>query len=190
MFRKAWGEHNVYNLLSSSLAAHLAGISWRVIASHIKKLPSVEFRQEIIFKNKELMVINDTTATSPEGGIAALKRFGSANTILIAGGTDRVLNHKAWARAVKNTISPENLILLAGSATKNMVKLLGNWGRKSTQVDTLKDIVTAAFALAKKYRHATILFSPAAKSFEKFKNEYDRGNQFNKLVREKLKLNR
>ena len=33
------------------------------------------------------------------------------------------------------------------------------------------------------YPQSVILFSPASKSFEKFKNEYDRGEQFNNLIK-------
>jgi hypothetical protein len=34
---------------------------------------------------------------------------------------------------------------------------------------------------------STILFSPASASFEKFKNEFDRGKKFNKIIKAMLK---
>jgi UDP-N-acetylmuramoylalanine-D-glutamate ligase len=33
-----------------------------------------------------------------------------------------------------------------------------------------------------------ILFSPASASFEKFKNEFDRGKKFNRIIKAMLKL--
>ena len=43
--------------------------------------------------------------------------------------------------------------------------------------------VAGAFKIAGKMKKSTILFSPASKSFEKFKNEYDRGNKFNLIIK-------
>ncbi|MBI2676903.1 MAG: UDP-N-acetylmuramoyl-L-alanine--D-glutamate ligase [Candidatus Yanofskybacteria bacterium] len=180
-FVKNWGGHNLYNLLASSLSAHLSGVSWREIENKIADLPQVPFRQEIIFQSPKLKIINDTTATSPDGAIAALERFGSANTILITGGTDRQLEYQAWSKVVKKKIKSKNLIFLSGSATDKMLKAKG-LRTKATIFDTLKECFEAALEKAGKYSQSVILFSPAAKSFEKFKNEYDRGEQFNNLV--------
>jgi UDP-N-acetylmuramoylalanine-D-glutamate ligase len=33
-----------------------------------------------------------------------------------------------------------------------------------------------------------VLFSPASASFEKFKNEFDRGKKFNRIIKAMLKL--
>ena len=44
----------------------------------------------------------------------------------------------------------------------------------------------AAMERAGVYERATIVFSPGAKSFEKFDNEFDRGRAFNKVVEERL----
>ncbi|MBI2058115.1 MAG: UDP-N-acetylmuramoyl-L-alanine--D-glutamate ligase [Candidatus Yanofskybacteria bacterium] len=177
-FVKNWGGHNLYNLLASSLSAHLSGVSWREIENKIADLPQVPFRQEIIFQSPKLKIINDTTATSPDGSIAALERFGSANTVLITGGTDRQLEYYAWAKVVKKKVKSKNLIFLSGSATEKMLKLV----KSSVVSDTLADCIKLALEKAGKYSQCVILFSPAAKSFEKFKNEYDRGEQFNSLV--------
>ena len=73
-----WG---VLWLLAAALAARLAGANWKEIAARIKTLPGVEFRQQVVFQNKRLTIVNDTTATSGEGGIAAVTRFASPSTI-------------------------------------------------------------------------------------------------------------
>jgi UDP-N-acetylmuramoylalanine--D-glutamate ligase len=99
-FEEKWGSHNIYNMLMSALASHMEGISWKEIEKKIKNLPSIKFRQETIIKKKNLEVINDTTATSPEGGIASVKRFGGFECVLIAGGTDGNLDYDMWGREV------------------------------------------------------------------------------------------
>lgn len=179
------GEHNLMNLLSSSLAANLFGISWRDIFKRIKTLPEVSFRQEEVFDNGKIRVINDTTATSPEGGIAAIKRFGNEACILITGGTDRDLDYKEWAKEAGKKIKKENLVFLEGSATKKMTAALKL--KKFDVKNNLEDCFGVALEKARQYKKCVILFSPASKSFEKFKNEYDRGEKFNLIVKKEIR---
>ena len=98
------GDHNIQNLITASLAANLAGVDWKTIKKAIKTLPQIKFRQEIILKDKNLTVVNDTTATSPDATIAALNRFThqGLTLILITGGTSKNLEFDDWAKSVKN----------------------------------------------------------------------------------------
>lgn len=197
-FKEKWGSHNVGNLLAGSLAAHLAGVDWADIEKRLGSLPQIPFRQETIFESKRLKIINDTCATSPDGGIAAIERFavpsealakeGWAEVILITGGTDRQLDYRVWARTVSKEIKPENIIMLSGSATGKMLSSLGKpYVLRVSVLDTLKECIEKALVLAKKHPNSVILFSPASKSFEKFKNEYDRGEKFNRIVNQLMR---
>ncbi|HEY4524110.1 MAG TPA: UDP-N-acetylmuramoyl-L-alanine--D-glutamate ligase [Candidatus Paceibacterota bacterium] len=183
------GEHSVQNLLSAMLVAHLAGLSWTKIRPKISSLPDVSFREEIVTNRKNLLVVNDSAATSPDATIAAVKRFGTPHTFLISGGTDKKLEFKEFATAIKKYIKPANLFLLNGSATQKLVQSLkkihyaGEFKIYEDLEGILKDIKTAVAA----YRKAVVLFSPGAASFEKFKNEFDRGMRFNLLVSKILK---
>lgn len=182
-FIKERGEHNVQNLLAGALAAVLAGCAWEKIASQIKSLPHLSFRQEVVFVNERLKIINDTTATSPEGGVVAMERFGGEDCFLITGGTDRQLDFARWADTLLNHLPVQNVIFLQGSATQKMLIQLGGRVKPGQVKETLPECLAEAWRLARGKAKAVILFSPAAKSFEKFKNEYDRGNKFNKLVK-------
>jgi UDP-N-acetylmuramoylalanine--D-glutamate ligase len=187
-FVEFWGKHNLANLLSSVLAVHLAGEKWSEIQKKIKNLPQVKYRQELVAKRGKTQVINDTSATSPEGGMAAIERFGSKNCILISGGTDAGLEYQDWAKTILKYLPLENIILLGGSATKKMLAELSKITdiSKISVKETLEECVKLAFDKAKKIKDkSTILFSPAAKSFEKFKNEFDRGEKFNKIIKQK-----
>ena len=181
-FEEQWGGHNLENLMASALAAHLYGLSWKAIQEAIPSLLPVPFRQEIIFQNARLTIINDTTATSPEGTVAAVKRFGGPATILISGGTDALMDYATWAEAISVTIAAKHLILLSGSATEKMLSSLA-WSTSTVVVDTLADALAQAYELSQRLASAIILFSPGAKSFEKFNNEFHRGEQFNDLVK-------
>jgi len=178
------GEHNVENLLASLLASHLLGMDWAVLAKKIGTLPDILYREEVIMKKKNLMVVNDSAGTSPDAVIAAIKRFvPQGNTILITGGTDKNLDFGDLAGVMKKYLKPENAYFLNGSATKKLVttlKRVGYFGKKPPQVyEDLTEILAFVKAAINPKRGTTVVFSPGAASFEKFKNEFDRGEKFN-----------
>lgn len=186
-FISEWGKHNLKNLFAAAMTAKSAGCSVEIIKNQVPSLSQIRFRQEKIFENENIAVYNDTTATSPEASMAAINRFSSAKTIFIAGGTDRDLDFSKWADFVKSKISSEDLILLSGSATEKMKKAL-DWSNMK-EFDTLEECFQKALSLVDNKRKVNIVFSPGAKSFEKFKNEFDRGEQFNLLIKKYLNKN-
>jgi len=181
-FAAQWGEHNLMNLLAAASAARAAGVPWARIQERITTLPQVSYRQEVVHRSRSLTVVNDTTATSPDGAIAALRRWGGPNCILICGGTDRELDFRAWAKELPEHVTKNNTVFLAGSATQKMKTALGPAARGIRTYDTLEDAWYAAHKRAGQFVSAVVLFSPGAKSFELFANEFDRGQQFNALV--------
>jgi UDP-N-acetylmuramoylalanine--D-glutamate ligase len=187
-FLKYWGEHNLENLITAILAVKLFGLTFAQIKKQIISLPQIKFRQETIFENKKLLVINDSSATSPDATIAALKRFKqrkNSNLVLITGGTDKDLEYHELAKKIKKTIFPKNLVILNGSASKKLVKALNKikYSNKYFVFESLDECFYYSLHQRKQKKKNIILFSPAATSFEKFKNEFDRAEQFNKLVK-------
>lgn len=187
---KNLSQHQKSNLLFSLLAARLCGRKWSDLTRRISSLPKIPFRQEVIIKKRDFLVINDTSATSPQGTLAAIERFRrySPHLALIVGGTDKNLSFTDLVFGIRKTIRPENLFLINGSATKKIIKELESLGyfKKDPQVfENLTDLVRR-LALRKR-EFEVILFSPACASFEKFKNEYDRGRQFTNLAKRFLK---
>ena len=183
-FTKAHGEHNLENLLAAMLAVKLFDPSVNISERDILHLPSPRMREEVIVNSKKLIVVNDSCATSPDGTIAALKRFSKlGNIVLIAGGTDKSLVFDSLAKEIKKYIAPPNLVLLSGSATEKIINELTKLRMTANVHDTLSACVSEAFALASTQKGKTVmLFSPSAASFEKFLHEFDRGEQFNKLI--------
>jgi UDP-N-acetylmuramoylalanine--D-glutamate ligase len=181
------GRHNLENLLAGALAARQAGVAWAEIQDGIETLPEIAFRQEVIFQNHRLQVVNDNAATSPDGCMAAIERFGGGNCILITGGTDRELDYAAWSVSVKKRIPLEHLVFLEGSATDKMLHELKDYVHAPNSLKSLDECFDAALRQTKGLAPAVILFSPGAKSFEKFDNEFARGRAFNRIVERGLK---
>jgi UDP-N-acetylmuramoylalanine--D-glutamate ligase len=194
-FKEIYGEHNFYNLLFAILAVYLYLKSKNIknpqnkikkLKNFILNLKTPEFRQEIVYKDKNLMIVNDSAATSPDATINAIERCKKyKNLILITGGTDKNLDFKDLAKKIKKEIKPRNLILLNGSATKKLIEELRKIKYPLIEENIFEDLreaVKRAF-----YHEGLILFSPASASFEKFKNEFDRGKKFNKIIKSMLK---
>jgi UDP-N-acetylmuramoylalanine--D-glutamate ligase len=197
-FAEKMGEHNMQNLLATVLAVTLfehnitpstpfgtaQGGQLRINKKMIDSLPQVPFRQEIIFSARGLMVVNDSAGTSPDAVIAAIRRFSNSEVkplskiILITGGTDKDLQFSDLAKEIKKSVPMKNLILLNGSATQKLIKELDSLGSSTPKsYETLDECVNMAFA-ALPNKKGIIVFSPGAASFEKFKNEFDRGEKF------------
>lgn len=181
-FIKHWGKHNLQNFEVASLVAEIFGISKEEIEKQISNLPQIKFRQEKVFDNGKLQIFNDTTATSPEALTASMQRFlpSEEKIVFISGGTDRELDFKEWGMVAKKLIKNDNLILLSGSATEKIKKELG-WNNFN-EFNNLEECFEKALELVENKNKSKIIFSPGAKSFEKFKNEFDRGDKFNYLV--------
>ncbi len=171
------GVHNRYNAAIALSTARAIGIEDKISRQAIENFKGVPGRLELITRKNNIRIYNDTTATTPEATIAALSALGVDNTILIMGGADKGLDMSALLSMLSNV---KHIVLLEGTGTECLHKELPD----ARVCNSLHEAVQDAFA------HATsgdsILFSPAFASFGMFKNEFDRGDQFVKLIQGKL----
>jgi len=181
-FPKNWkikliGEHNRDNLALGIRVLEVLGLKKSFIKKAVEEYQGVPGRLEFIKKINNISYYNDTNASSPEATIAALKAFDKENIILIAGGSDKNLDFKKMAKEIKDRVKA--LILIEGKGTDKMIKYLKDYPFEL--VDNMKEAVKKARSFSQK--GDIILLSPGTASFGVFKNEYDRGDQFNKYVR-------
>lgn len=178
------GLHNRYNASLARRVARLFDISDADIRETIEHFNGVPGRLELIRELNGLKFYNDTTATTPDATLAALRAFGPMkNVVLIMGGADKnldmghlFLDIPAYAKAV---------VTIPGSGTdriKTEIEKLKHEDVKVEEATSLEDAVSKAIAHA--HRGNTIVLSPGFASFGLFKNEFDRGDQFNKIVAE------
>lgn len=171
---KVIGAHNVFNAACARRAAQALGISEESIRASLESFTGVPGRLEHLGDVNGVSVYNDATATTPEATLAALEALLPRPTILIMGGADKGLNTKQLLEHIG--LHAKRVILLEGSGTERMRQFLPDAAVHST----LDSAVSEAF-------HASqpgdvILFSPAFASFGMFVNEYDRNDQFVKLI--------
>lgn len=171
------GEHNLANVLCASLAAHFAGVLDEDIVKTLKTFAGLPGRQQIVGEVEGIVYVNDTTATSPEGTIAALKRFGNGgNIILLAGGSTKGFTFEEMGEVIQKEC--KYVVLFEGTATNDVEQAIGSV--PNLRVDSMEKALAAAKSIAT--LGDIILLSPGTASFGVFKNEFDRGEQFEKLV--------
>jgi UDP-N-acetylmuramoylalanine--D-glutamate ligase len=171
---KVPGVHSRYNAALALAAARAFGVEDAVSRRALESFAGVPGRLELVREINGVKIYNDTTATTPEATLAALRAVGTEQTILIMGGADKNLDMNALLAEAQKV---KRLILLAGTGTSKVLEWLPN----ASVYDNLKDAVEEAFHSS--FAGDTILFSPAFASFGMFKNEYDRGDQFDAIVR-------
>src|SRR3989344_4674996 len=105
------------------------------------------------------------------------------NIILILGGADKGIDMSELITEIPKHCKA--VILLPGTGTdviNSKIKIQkSKFKFKIMEVSSLKEAVEEAMKNAKK--GDVLLFSPAFASFGMFKNEFDRGQQFDKLVK-------
>lgn len=177
---KLMGEHNALNVLAAGLTARLAGANWQAIKRSAASFKGLENRLETIRVWHGITFINDTTATTPDATIAALKalkpKFKKIH--LLAGGADKVLEFDGLAKGLK--LSNVSASVFEGTAFEKIAKALKKRGVPFFKADSMQ----AAFEYHLKSASAgdAVVLSPGCASFGMFKNEFDRGEQFKKLA--------
>ncbi len=173
------GDHQQANLLAATAAARAAGLPTAAIRRAVSGWRGVPYRQEKIRVWRGHDFINDTTATSPEGSLAAFRVW--PNGVFIIGGTDKQLDFRAMADWIATHRLP--VVFLPGDATNKLRKLLQL--KKYRQPDPVAASMSAAVrtALRRAQPGQPIILSPGAASFGLFKHEFDRGDQFCRIVK-------
>lgn len=182
------GQHFIENAKAAAVTCLTIGISKSGIRSALGTFQGLPDRQEIVRVIHGVTYVNDTTATTPDATIAALRRFSlkhkntetQKHIVLICGGADKNLNFRPLIPWIRKTCKA--VVLLPGTATEKMKKLLPVTSHQLpvTQADSMRDAVRQARAQAE--RGDIVLLSPAAASFGLFQHEFDRGEKFRKYV--------
>ncbi len=175
------GKHNEGNLACAIKVADVFNIPKSKIQNIVKNFKGVEGRLQYVKTFNGIKIYNDNNATTVEATIAGLEALSSVkkNIILICGGKDKGTDTTILARKINSYC--KNLILLNNENTTGTHALLNQKIKiEITKVNNIKDAVSEALSKAKK--GDIILFSPAFASFGMFINEYDRNDQFMKII--------
>ena len=147
----------------------------------INKFKGLKYRQQIILKKKNLIVINDSKSTSFASSIGLLKN--NQNIYWIIGGIhkkgDKLNLPKKYFKKIKAFVFGKDK------------KFFNNELKGKIVYENFTNLELAFKKIIKLIKkdsspERTILFSPSAASFDSFKNFEERGLYFNKLSKKYL----
>ena len=148
------------------------------IVETINKFKGLEYRQEIVYRDDKVTVINDSKATSFASSINILR---SLKTVLWLVGGESKLGDKF---TLKNSECKNIKAYIFGKKKNFFIKQFRNKLSHYYSFNDLKSAVKHALNdLSKNNLKKTILFSPSAASFDNFKNFEERGAYFNYLIK-------
>ena len=174
-------ENNMENLAFVVEISKQLKLKKNLLIKSISNFKGLKYRQQIIYKKKNLMIINDSKSTSFSSSLGILKK--NSKIFWLLGGIykkgDKFILSKKYFKNINAFIYGKNKRFFIN-------KLKGK-----IKCDDFKDINGAlkkVFSIIKKHKsiNKTILFSPCAASFDNFKNFEERGFYFNKLVKKYL----
>ena len=142
----------------------------------LNKFTGLKYRQETIFRSHDLTIINDSKATSFSSSVSILKSMSNVSWIVggLAKKGDKFLLPKRSCKSFK--------VYIFGKNKNFFIKELKNKIKYESFIN-LKSLIKKVFSdIRNNKNHQTILFSPAAASFDSFKNFEERGKYFNNLI--------
>lgn len=170
------GLHNLYNAMAASAAALALGVEPEVVREAVRKFRGLPHRLEFVREVRGVRYYDDSKATTPEATVAALRTF-EENVVLIAGGYDKGLPLGKLADEVS---SRAKLVLLLGETGLKLAELVR--GPRVEICSSLEEALKEASSSA--VPGDVVLLSPAAASYDTFRNYEERGDKFKELVME------
>ena len=173
------GDHNLRNIMIVLTIAKLLDLDMNTVVDTINNFKGLEHRLEYVGVYNDIIYYNDSIATIPSATINALKSLKKVDT-LIFGGMDRGIDYTDLVNYlneghVRNLICmPTTGYMIADELTNKDINIY--------KIEMLADAVKKAKEVTNK--NSICLLSPAAASYEYFKNFIEKGNTFKKLVKE------
>ena len=172
---------NLENLSFVLQISETLNLNNKTLIKTLNRFKGLKYRQQIIYENKNLTIINDSKSTSFASSENLLKNLKDVYWILggIPKKSDQLNLSKKHCKNFKTFIFGNNykqfIINIKNKITVKHLKYL-------------KDVLNEIFLdlKNKKSKKNVILFSPAGASFDSFKNFEDRGKYFNQLIKKFL----
>ena len=179
--RKLPGEHNLTNILAAGLVAYVKAVDPEIIREATQTFEGLPHRLEYIGERNGAHYYNDSISTIPESTIEALKTFTDVHTLLL-GGFDRGVDYSLLVRYLQDY--PVKKVLFIGKAGKRIAKELDILKDSGNDLifDDFESTVKAAISLTP--AGAICLLSPAAASYDMFRNFEHRGEKFRQMILE------
>jgi UDP-N-acetylmuramoylalanine--D-glutamate ligase len=175
------GEHNALNLCAALTALEAAGVTPPAdLPGALAGFEGLGHRLQTIAERDGVTWVDDSISTTPESALAALASFPGRPLVLLGGGQDRGQDYGELGRELARLGANVVGIPSTGPRLLEAAARAGLPAHLSHAAGDLAEAVELARACAQP--GTVVLLSPAAPSYDNFKNFEERGEHFAALV--------
>lgn len=177
------GEHNMINICSVLGICDIMQIDTKIVQSVLTIFKWLPHRMENIWIYWGIVWIDDAISTTPESTIQAIKTFGKDIDTIFLGWTDRGYVFDELAKTII-AHKIRNVVVFPDSGAKivQSIKKYDAGEIKIFKTDDMKAAVKFAYEYTKD--HKICLLSTASPSYSLWKNFEEKGNMFQKYIKE------
>jgi UDP-N-acetylmuramoylalanine--D-glutamate ligase len=166
--------------MGALLACKLKHISDEAILKQLNTFRGLEHRIEFVGRFNNIKFYNDSISTIPETTMAAVRTIKDVDT-LILGGLDRGIDYSQLIDFLTNS-SIKNFVFTGPAGERILAEWRQTGGKPSNFIVEYNFEQIVAFAYQYTQAGKSCLLSPAAASYNQFKNFEERGQLFKSLV--------
>ncbi len=174
------GEHNALNLCAALTALESAGVAPPALPDALRGFDPLPHRLETVAECDGVTWVDDSISTTPESTLAALASFPDRDVVLIGGGQDRDQDYAELGRELARRGATVVGLPSTGPRLVAAARAAGVPAGKAIEAADMEGAVELARALASP--GAAILLSPAAPSYDNYRNFEERGARFRALA--------
>jgi len=187
---KLRGSHNRSNMalaikcVEALLDSETSILQNASVIEAVTSFAGLEHRFQTVGRIGSVEFINDSLSTNALPTIAALKALAESDVAIILGGFDRGVDYTELVEYLLTRLDHTFIACIpdTGVWLKEQLILKKYPLDRIILCEDLKDATTASFEWAKKHLNSYVLLSPAAASFNSFKDYKERGEVFSDLV--------
>ena len=175
------GEHNALNLCGALAGLEALGVQAPLpLGEALAGFEPLAHRLEEVAERGGVLWVNDSISTTPESTLAALASFPGRRIVLIAGGQDREQDYAQLARAI--AAGEASLIAVPTTGTR-LLEAARAAGAPQERLCEARDLAEAIERARTRARAGeVVLLSPAAPSYDHYRDFEQRGERFRALA--------
>jgi UDP-N-acetylmuramoyl-L-alanine---L-glutamate ligase len=174
------GPHNALNLCGALAAIDAADLPRPRLPEALTGMVPLPHRLQTVLDRDGVEWVDDSISTAPQSSLAAIAAFPERPVVLIAGGQDR---DQDYAELGRTAAEREVTLVVLPVTGSRLARAAAEAGLKPDQIieaDAMEDAVEAARRRATP--GAVVLLSPAAPSFNSYRDFEERGDHFASLA--------
>jgi UDP-N-acetylmuramoylalanine--D-glutamate ligase len=173
------GPHNALNLCAALTALDVAGVD-PPLPESLAEFASLPHRLQACGERDGVVWVDDSISTTPESTLAALEAFAGRDVVVLAGGQDRGQDYTELGAALARRGAAVVGMPTTGERAVAAALEAGASPERAVTAADLAAAVGRARTIARP--GSVILLSPAAPSYDHFRNFEERGERFRELL--------